>query len=358
MSADARPLAGRLLAAGVPVVVVRYGEKPPAEWQHLTAEERHLSAYRPGRDALALVGGHGIDLVDEDTKDAGSADNLPPFQALRRDPDPDRRAAPGRAVQRARQDFAADHRSRARRRLRRGPPRRVRELARLPARVGPVKARSMAGARTPRRSLGTLRLALAPRPTRTVHALSACGGSRTPRERYLDDSPQRDPALGLHRYAAAAITEELARLEALPHPWSGGSYWDATTFEVACNLLDLANSGWTGYTEEQALQDLLDRAPSDGAWGATQNRAKWTSAVKTVEGGGRREPERPTPEDDFEVEGGEGEAALAEDGGGADGGWGPVDLVAAVAGLLDGTVIRPEPTVGDLGGAACSTRAA
>src|SRR4051794_8046750 len=109
MSADARPLAGRLLAAGVPVVVVRYGEKPPAEWQHLTAEERHLSAYRPGRDALALVGGHGIDLVDEDTKDAGSADNLPPFQALRRDPDPDRRAAPRRALPRGRREFAADH---------------------------------------------------------------------------------------------------------------------------------------------------------------------------------------------------------------------------------------------------------
>jgi hypothetical protein len=77
---NALPLGKRLLAAGVPVVVVRQGDHFP-NWGRITsADQCDLSLYRPGKDALALIGGHGIDLVDEDTKDGGSVDHLPPFK--------------------------------------------------------------------------------------------------------------------------------------------------------------------------------------------------------------------------------------------------------------------------------------
>src|SRR6478609_3523358 len=101
-------------------------------------------------------------------------------------------------------------------------------------------------------------------------------------EAYVDDSPDRDPDLGVHPYAAGAIKGEIVRLKELPHPWAPGSYWDDTTFEVACNLLRLANSGWTGYTEDQALADLLEHAPSDEKWGEREHRAKWASAKEAV----------------------------------------------------------------------------
>src|SRR5437016_2542924 len=73
-------LAERLLAAGIPVVVVRPGDIPPKGWQTLAAEDCDLSGFRPGVDALAMVGGHGLDVVDVDTKNGGSVDNLPPFK--------------------------------------------------------------------------------------------------------------------------------------------------------------------------------------------------------------------------------------------------------------------------------------
>lgn len=41
---------------------------------------------------------------------------------------------------------------------------------------------------------------------------------------------------------------------------------------------------------------------------------------------------------------------IAEIEAGGDSGWAPVDLAATVAGLLDGTITRPEPTIGDFGG--------
>lgn len=77
--ADRLDLANRLLAAGLPVVVC--GPNPPAGWQRLTADQCDLSSFRPGVDALALVTGHGLDVVDFDSKvPENSLDNLPPFE--------------------------------------------------------------------------------------------------------------------------------------------------------------------------------------------------------------------------------------------------------------------------------------
>lgn len=78
-----RPLAERLLEAGIPVVVCtpnsRYGEPgqpelfPPTGWNTITVEQARLDflSYRPGIDTLAMVAGHGIDVLDIDTKVAG-----------------------------------------------------------------------------------------------------------------------------------------------------------------------------------------------------------------------------------------------------------------------------------------------
>jgi ribosomal protein S27AE len=56
---------------------------------------------------------------------------------------------------------------------------------------------------------------------------------------------------------------------------------------------------------------------------------------------GARHPEVRSAEDDFDD--------LDEDEAPVFGGWAPVDLAATVAGLLDGTITRPEPTLGHFG---------
>ena len=80
-SRNPRALAERLLAVGVPVIVVRDGDTFPSGWERLSADQCDLRGFRPGKDALALVGGHGIDVVDEDSKVGGSVDALPPFRS-------------------------------------------------------------------------------------------------------------------------------------------------------------------------------------------------------------------------------------------------------------------------------------
>lgn len=301
MSTDPLDLANRLLAAGVPVVVVPWGGTPPSDWQHLTADRCDLSSYRPGCDALALVGGHGVDLVDEDTKDGGSVDNLPPFKnyGVTRTPTGGRHfVVPSNGVGKMQLTTEDGHvgdyvggRADGTGRL----------LGYLP---GSVRSKPEHGGRAyVEEEPWAVEDCVASLPDDDLtRVLTACGGSGKARDRHLDDSPEREPALGVHPYAEAAIQEELQRLRDLPSPWHPGAYWDNTTFEVACVLQEFANSGWTGYSPEQALQDLLDNAPADERWGEREHRAKWASALNTVDGGGRRNPDV-TAEDEFEVVG-------------------------------------------------------
>ena len=97
---DPRILANRLIDAGVPVVVCRPNPnrgKPmptdptrtderellvPSGWSTVTAADCDVNGFRVGVDVLALVGGHGVDVVDVDAKDAGNLQNLPPFRAF------------------------------------------------------------------------------------------------------------------------------------------------------------------------------------------------------------------------------------------------------------------------------------
>lgn len=88
-------VARSLVAAGIPVVVCRPHTHSrrclgncrkeldqPAGWSTVTAGEcrERLETFRPGTDVLAMVSGHGIDVVDEDPKSGGSLDNMPPFE--------------------------------------------------------------------------------------------------------------------------------------------------------------------------------------------------------------------------------------------------------------------------------------
>lgn len=85
-------LASRLLDAGIPVVVCRPNPSwrpgstapdvlPPSGWATVTATEARVAVerdYRPGVDTLAMVGGHGIDIFDLDTKNQGvTHDDIP-----------------------------------------------------------------------------------------------------------------------------------------------------------------------------------------------------------------------------------------------------------------------------------------
>jgi len=97
---DPRILASRLIDAGVPVVVCRpnlnRGRPMPTDptrtdqrellvpsgWSTITAADCDVSGFRVGVDVLAMVGGHGVDAVDVDTKDGGNVKNLPPFQSF------------------------------------------------------------------------------------------------------------------------------------------------------------------------------------------------------------------------------------------------------------------------------------
>lgn len=62
-------------------------------------------------------------------------------------------------------------------------------------------------------------------------------------------------------------------------PWAPGDAWDQTCFEVACHLVELANSEWAAITPEEAYQRFMAAAPSDDQW--DEREAKWRQAVST-----------------------------------------------------------------------------
>lgn len=299
--------ANNLLDWGVPVIVCKprpplYDEVVPiVSWRNVTNAAQcrpMLEQYEHGVDALAMVGGYGIDLIDVDTKAGGS---IEPFGDLRhygitRTPSGGRhyvitstglRKIQGLEVGGAPVgDYiggTAGHESRM--------------LGFLPGSHRPKYGDVQYGFVEPWDVEGAV---LGEVDEKVREILEAAGGSQDLVEVYVDDSPERDPVDGVHPYAQAAVDEELARLDALPRPWAPGSYWDDTTYEVACNLLRWANSRWTGYSEDDALADLLAHAPADDRWGERQHRAKWTSAVESVGAGGRMSPD--DPRGDFEVE--------------------------------------------------------
>lgn len=308
-------LAGRLLAAGIPVVVCRpcpgYG-KPgkctwrghgdgtvelhqPKGWAIVTAADCDLYGFRPGVDVLAMVGGHGIDLVDVDTKANGSVAHLPPFRSYGKTRTPsggEHYVVPSSGFGKVSPfdsfvghvgDYVGGR-----------PDGTGRLLGYLPGSTRP---------KYPGRSYteevewdidGCL--AAEPDPA-VVATLEEAGADDTVRKDVPDDSPLRPVEAGVHPEAEKGVRRALDRLDGLPEVWSDGDHWDETHFQVACELLRYANSNWTGYTEAQAEADFLAHARTDEGWDAANNDEKWCSAESTV---GRTGKPRPSsPEEDF-----------------------------------------------------------
>jgi len=102
----------------------------------------------------------------------------------------------------------------------------------------------------------------------------------TPEATY-DPEAHGDERLGA--YQQAIIDQELARLHDLEvYGWDRP--WDQTTFEVACNLLELANAEWSTLNEATAESMIVDHSPAfdNDGWDLQRVLAKIDSAHNTV----------------------------------------------------------------------------
>lgn len=108
------------------------------------------------------------------------------------------------------------------------------------------------------------------------------------REALPDDGPLTMPTERLEVYAKAAADGEVARLDAMRAAATpgGAGYqgepWDATTYEVACTLLELANASWNTLSPAEAVSLVREHAPTDAGFDDRQVEAKITSARATV----------------------------------------------------------------------------
>lgn len=108
-------------------------------------------------------------------------------------------------------------------------------------------------------------------------------------------------------WLATARGEEVARLDAMAAAAVLGGYgytgepWDETTFMVACNLIEIAQSPWTNYTIEDVKADLRDHAPTDAGFTLTNVMSKFAIAASTVAGKGRPAPRNFDASDSWEL---------------------------------------------------------
>lgn len=273
-------LALRLIDAGIPALVVRDGYKFPQDWELAVADRDAVSGFREGRDALVMVSGHGIDVVDEDSKAGGSVDELPAFRSYGtvRTPSGGRHFyVPSSGIGTRRLPAVGDYQGGREDGSSRG-------LVFLP---GSVRRKYPDGGYEVIEPIQVDECLVGDHNPDLNEALGADSGVLPT---FIDDSPLRTEP-GLHPYAEAVISRELGRLTALQEDGWEGEPWDNTCYQVACNLIEMANSNWTGYTLEQAEADFLERAPADPDFGPREHNEKWTSALGKVGNGGRRNPD-------------------------------------------------------------------
>lgn len=100
----------------------------------------------------------------------------------------------------------------------------------------------------------------------------------------------------LNTYAEKAVAANLDRLKAMSAAKTPGGVdyrgepWNHTTFEVACSLIEIANSPWNRYNSAHA--DLLEHAPRDEQFDDDVVEKCWSSASSRV-----GDKARPVPED-------------------------------------------------------------
>lgn len=103
-------------------------------------------------------------------------------------------------------------------------------------------------------------------------------------------------------YAERAVEYELSRLDDCDLLGWVGAPWDQTTYEVACNLIELSQAAWTGLDPDEVHEEFLDRAPVDDGFGPEEHEAKWRSARGKVGSRGRPLPEMLAAEMETEPE--------------------------------------------------------
>lgn len=87
-------------------------------------------------------------------------------------------------------------------------------------------------------------------------------------------------------YEQRAVGELVARLQAMGaaaafQPYAGEP-WDATTYYVACRLLEIANADWSALTPDQAAAMVYQHAPRDPGFDDRRVADKITSAQRKV----------------------------------------------------------------------------
>jgi hypothetical protein len=293
--------AEELIRWNVPVLVCKQqpggdGMIPIRSWSSVTNAEQcreDLKKYVHGEDALALIGGYGIDLIDVDAKDDGTIEPFGDFKnyGVTRTPSGGwhyvitSTGLPQKQKMSVNGVFVGDY-------VGGTAGHNSRRIGYLPGSYRPNKYGDVQyEMESPWDIEGAV---LAEVDERVKEILTgAIGVGEREEAVYVDDSPERPESEGVDPEAQRWIDEEIQRLKDAPWPWSPGSYWDTTTFEVACALIRVANSHWSGYTLEQAREDLLEYAPSDDVWGRRQHMTKWRSAREAVGAGGRVNPRDP-----------------------------------------------------------------
>lgn len=104
------------------------------------------------------------------------------------------------------------------------------------------------------------------------------------------DNPQ---IARFEKYTANVRGRELDRLKELREKGWQGPAWNATTFKVACQLVELSNSRWNAYSQQDARGDLFENSPRDeDGFDDTEIEKIWQSALTKV-----GSTARPLPED-------------------------------------------------------------
>ncbi len=104
----------------------------------------------------------------------------------------------------------------------------------------------------------------------------------------------------LVKYEAMVVNKEIARLAAMSKAATpdgegySGEPWDIATFEVACTLMQLANSDWTALTVDEAAAIVMEHAPRDAGFPDARVSEKVESAKRSTKGKTRSVPSKPT----------------------------------------------------------------
>lgn len=290
-----------LLRNGIPVVAYAPGGGSRQKgWQNLTAEECDLGLYRPG-DTLAMVTGHGIDVVDVDTKNPGySLDNLPRFHSFGETRTPSGgghyivpSCGIGKMPLTTEQGPVGDYQGGC-------PDGSSRGLAFLP---GSHRDKYPDGEYLIVKPWNVQACLASTAEPHLVAALVAAGGSsHSDRgDQEPDVSEERAPGLGVHPLARHWISEQLELLRECGERGWGGPPWNNTTFKVSCNLIEIANANWSGYSVDDAYADLMQHAPRDDNFDDNIVQGCWDSATGKVGRGYRELPFEPVDDLDEEL---------------------------------------------------------